>query len=47
MVFAAAFLLHGSRGEFASQLLLYAVAVSFVMAHGRVPLRAFLGEAKH
>lgn len=45
-VFAVAFVLHGRKGEFASQLLLYAVAVSFVMVHGRVPLREFLGQAK-
>jgi hypothetical protein len=28
------------------QLLLYAVAVSFVMVHGRVPVREVLGQAK-
>jgi hypothetical protein len=39
-VFAVAFVLHGIKGEFPSQLLLYAVAVSFVMLHGRVPVRA-------
>jgi hypothetical protein len=39
-VFAVAFVLHGMKGEFPSQLLLYMVAVSFVMVHGRVPLRA-------
>ena len=39
-VFAVALVLHGRKGEFASQLLLYAVAVSFVMVHGRVPPRA-------
>jgi hypothetical protein len=41
-VFTVAFVLHGIREEFASQLLLYAVAVSFVVVHGPVPLRAFL-----
>jgi len=46
VVFAIAFVLHGVKGEFASQLLLYAVAVSFVMVHGRVPVRAFLGETQ-
>ena len=45
-VFAVALVLHGRKGEFASQLLLYAVAVSFVMVHGRVPLRELLGPAK-
>jgi hypothetical protein len=45
-VFAVAFVLHGRKGAFAPQLLLYAVAVSFVMIHGRVPLRALLGRAK-
>jgi len=45
-VFAVAFVLHGRKGEFASQLLLYMVAVSFVMIHGRVAPRAFLGQAK-
>lgn len=45
-VFAVALVLHGRKGEFASQLLLYAVAVSFVMVHGRVPLREFLGHGK-
>jgi len=45
-VFAVAFVLHGRKGEFASQLLLYGVGVNFVMVHGRVPLRAFLGHAK-
>ena len=44
--FAVAFALHARKGEFASQLLLYGVAVSFVMVHGRVPLREFLGPAK-
>jgi hypothetical protein len=39
-VFAVAFVLHGRQGEFASQLLLYAVVVSFVMVHGRVPRQA-------
>jgi hypothetical protein len=33
-VFAVAFVMHGSRGEFPSQLLLYVAAVSFVMIHG-------------
>ena len=45
-VFAVAIVLHGIKGEFPSQLLLYGVAVSFVMSHGRVPLRAFLGRAE-
>ena len=45
-VFAVAIVLHGRKGEFASQLLLYAAAVSFVMVHGPVPLGAFLGQAK-
>jgi hypothetical protein len=43
-VFAVAFVLHAARGEFASQLLLYAVAVNFVLSHGQVPLRAVLGR---
>jgi hypothetical protein len=45
-VFAVAFVLHGRKGAFAPQLLLYVVAVSFVMIHGRVPLRALLGRPK-
>jgi uncharacterized membrane protein HdeD (DUF308 family) len=45
-VFAVAFVLHGMKGEFASQLLLYAVGVSFVMVHGRLALRDFLGRTK-
>ena len=46
-VFAVAFLLHGTKGEFASQLVLYAVAVSFVMVHGRIPPRVLIGHARH
>jgi hypothetical protein len=45
-VFALALLLHGSKGQFEGQLLIYAVAVSLVMVHGPIPLRAFLGDAK-
>ena len=41
-VFAVALVLHGIKGEFPSQLLLYGVAVSFVMIHGRVPIRVFV-----
>jgi len=41
-VFAAAIVLHGVKGEFPSQLLLYGVAVAFVMIHGRVPIRALV-----
>jgi hypothetical protein len=41
-VFAAAIVLHGIKGEFPSQLLLYGVAVSFVMIHGRVPIRTLV-----
>jgi hypothetical protein len=39
-VFGVAFLLHCRKGEFASQLVIYAVAVSFVMFHGRIPPRS-------
>ena|ERR1700722_12854158 len=42
-VFAAGLVLHGREGEFASQLLLYVAAVSFVMAHGRNSQRRVLG----
>jgi hypothetical protein len=45
-VFAVACVLHGIKGEFPSQLLLYAIAVSFVMLHGRVSLRACLRQGK-
>jgi hypothetical protein len=45
-VFAVAFVLHGSKGAFTRQLPLYVVAVSFVMIHGRVPLRALLAQAR-
>jgi hypothetical protein len=45
-VFALALVLHGRKGEFEGQLLIYAVAVSLVMVHGPIPLRAFLGQAK-
>jgi hypothetical protein len=41
-VFATAIVLHGIKGEFPSQLVLYGVAVSFVMIHGRVPIRVFV-----
>lgn len=44
--FALAFVLHLTRGEFASQLLLYAAGVTFIMVHGRVPLGMLLGHAK-
>jgi hypothetical protein len=44
VVFALAFVLHAARGEFGSQLLLYAAAVTFVMAHGRVPLAMVTGR---
>jgi hypothetical protein len=44
-VFAIAFVLHGARGEFPSQLLLYAVAVSFVMVHGPVAFRRSTSNA--
>jgi len=46
VVFALAFVLHAASGEFASHLLLYAAGVSFVMAHGRVPLAMLAGPAK-
>jgi hypothetical protein len=42
--FAGAFVLHGIKREFPSQLLLFAVAVTFVMIHGRVPLRMLLAK---
>lgn len=45
-VLALALVLHGRKGEFAGQLPIYAVAVSLVMLHGPIPLRAFLGRAK-
>ena len=45
-VFAVAFVLHAARGELASQLLLYAAGVSFIMVHGRVPLRMLLGRGE-
>jgi hypothetical protein len=45
-VFALALGLHGRKGEFEGQLLIYAVAVSLVMVHGPLPLRAFFGQAK-
>jgi hypothetical protein len=44
-VFALALVLHGMKGEFESQLLIYAVAVSFVMVHGPIPVRAFVERA--
>src|SRR5262245_19374225 len=46
VVFAFAFVLHALSGEFASHLLLYAAGVSFVMAHGRVPLALLTGHAE-
>jgi hypothetical protein len=45
-VFALALVLHGRKGDFEGQLLIYAVAVSLVMVHGPIPLRAFLSQAK-
>jgi hypothetical protein len=45
-VFALALALHGRKGEFEGQLLIYAVAVSLVMVQGPIPLRACLGHAK-
>ena len=45
-VFALAFALHAARGEFASQLVLYAAGVTFIVVHGRVPLGMLLGHAK-
>ena len=42
-VFAIAFVLHAIKGELASQLVLYAVAVSFVVVHGRIPPRVLPG----
>jgi hypothetical protein len=45
-VFAFALVLHGGKGEFQGQLLIYAVAVSLVMVQGPIPLRACLGQAK-
>jgi hypothetical protein len=44
-VFAIAFVLHGVRGEFPSQLLLYVVAVSFVMVHGPVAFQRSTSNA--
>jgi hypothetical protein len=44
-VFALALVLHGRKGEFEGQLLIYAVAVSLVMVHGPIPLRASLVRA--
>jgi hypothetical protein len=44
--FAVAFVVHAGRGEVASQLLLYAASVIFIMVHGRVPARMLLGHAK-
>lgn len=37
VIFVIAFVLHAARREFASQLLLYAVAVAFVVVHGAPP----------
>lgn len=37
VVFLLAFTLHALRGEFASQLLLYAAAVTFIVVHGPPP----------
>jgi hypothetical protein len=45
-VLAVACVLHGKKGQFPSQLLLYAIAVGFVMLHGRVSPRAFLRQGK-
>ena len=45
-VFALAFVLHDARGEFASQLLLYAAGVTFIRVHDRVPLGVLLGHAE-
>jgi hypothetical protein len=40
-VFAVALLLHGTKGEFEGQLLIYAVAVGLVMVHGPISLPRF------
>ncbi|MCC6929457.1 MAG: hypothetical protein IT359_10745 [Gemmatimonadaceae bacterium] len=47
VIFVFALALHAARGEFASQLLTYAAAVTFVIAHGRVPLVLITGRAQH
>lgn len=44
IVFALALAIHAAKGEFASQLLLYAAAVGFVMAHGPVSVTLLLGR---
>jgi hypothetical protein len=44
IAFALALGLHAAKGEFASQLLLYAAAVGFVVAHGPVSVTALLGH---
>jgi len=44
IVFVIALALHASKGEFASQLLLYAVAVGFVVAHGPVSVPLLVGS---
>lgn len=38
VIFLIAFVLHAVRGEFASQLLLYAAVVGFVVVHGLPPI---------
>lgn len=38
-VFAVAFVVHATQGEFASQLVLYFAAVTFITVHGPVPIR--------
>jgi hypothetical protein len=45
-VFVVALVLHSIKGEWPSQLLLYGVAVSFVMIHGRVPFGALLSQRR-
>jgi hypothetical protein len=44
-VFTFAFVLHGTQREFASQLLLYVAAVSFITVHGPVPLCMLTGRS--
>jgi uncharacterized membrane protein YphA (DoxX/SURF4 family) len=44
IVFALALAIHAAKGEFASQLLLYAAAVGFIVAHGPVSVSLLLGR---
>lgn len=45
-VFALALAIHAEQGEFASQLLLYAAAVGFVVAHGPVSASLLFGRTQ-